>query len=170
MSIDVPTAGSPILDSWGVAVAGQLNRCVPLVIAADEATNSATAQDIDDWSFAVVAGSYYNVHLSGTYQVSATNQGLLLGVDGPAGSIYLHMRIGGNGAAMTFTETASSGSLAGSTSTDSAATRRTFQAWGRFAPTADGTITIQYARGGTSGGTGVTIEAGAGGILTVSDT
>jgi len=104
-----PTAGTAILDTWGVAVAQKLNRMKVLTLTSDTSTNSATAVDIDDLSFSVVSGRYYTVYLFGAYNVNATNQGLQLGLDAPAGSGYLTMKISGNGGPNTDTRARTSG-------------------------------------------------------------
>ena len=161
--IDEPTAGTAILDTWGVAVAQKLNRMKVLTLTSDESTNSATLEDIEDLSFEVVSGRYYTVYLFGAYNVNATNQGLQLGFDAPAGDGYLTMKISGNGAPNTDTRARTSGAAAGSTATDST-NNREWWAWLWLQPTANGIVTIQLARGGTSGAPGVKILAGAGGM------
>lgn len=163
MTIPIPSAGGPVLDTWGAAVATKLNAMIPLIVTADQATNSATAQDITELQIPVVAGRAYNIQLHGSYSVSATNQGLQLGYSGPGGAGALDVRIWGNASPTGETVARSfDGSLTGRTSTDTTGTRE-FWAYLRYACTTTGTLKIQFARGGTSGSTGVTLQAGCGG-------
>jgi hypothetical protein len=159
-----PVAGSPILDSWGVAVTQKLNRMPIIQVTADEATDSATAVDLDELAFDVTSGRFYMVRLFGAYAVSATNQGLQLGCDRPTGSCFLFMTIAGKTGYNDFTYDSTSSALQGTTATDSTNNRALWiDIW--YACTANGTFTVQFARGGTSGSTGVTILAGTGGIV-----
>ena len=95
MTLDIPSAGSPILDTWGAAVATKLNSIIPLALLADQSTNSGSAVDMDDMLIPAIAGCVYNFQLAGTYSVSATNQGLQLGFSGPGGSGTMGCRIWG---------------------------------------------------------------------------
>lgn len=166
MSIAVPTAGGPVLDTWGAAVANQLNRIILVSLTADQATNSATAVDVTEWTFPAVAGSAYVGQFFGRYSVSATNQGLRLTWDGPSGNGVLFAQIGGNGAATTIADfrTTSDGTMTGSTAS-SATSALEFWLSFYFVATASGDYTIQFARGGTSGSTGVTLRDGSGGFV-----
>lgn len=166
MTLTIPTAGAPILDTWGAAVAAQLNRQLLMATTADVSTDSASAQSITGLSFAVESGKSYFGYIFGAYMVSATNQGLQLGWNGPTGTGRLHGYISGNGSETGHTDYQSSGGLQGRTSTDAAdPSRRVFQGWFWFQANADGTVQFQFARGGTSGSTGVTILEGSGGCV-----
>lgn len=164
-AITVPTAGTPILDSWGADVANRLNRLQPLALTSDLATNSATAQDIAALAVEMTAGRGYLMRFHGGYAVSATNQGLLLGFSAPSGGGALDARIWGNGGPTTEGRVrTTSGTLVGLTATDTTGEREFWlDIW--YVATASGTFTPQFARGGTSGGTGVTLRAGVGGLV-----
>ncbi len=165
MSIDVPSAGDPILDTWGADVAEKLNKITPLLLTAAVATNSASADNIAEWSFPVVDGNVYSCQLHGSYYANATNQGIKFGYTGPAGAGHVSGVILGNGSDTGATRFWSGdGSLAGRTSTDGTG-RRGFWLAHRFAATASGTMYLQFARGGTSGAPGITITKGSGGLL-----
>lgn len=165
MSITVPTAGSPVLDTWGAAVAGQLNDMIPIVMTADQATNSASAVSVTELVIPVLSGSVYIVQLAGDYQCSATNQGLQMGYSGPGGSGNLALEVWGVSSPTGINRYRTfDGSLTGSTAVATAASNREWWATLRYVCTSSGDLQVKFARGGTSGSTGVTLVAGSGGI------
>lgn len=170
--ITVPTAGTPILDTWGADVAERLNQLVPLVLEADTATDAAegaggaTLFEID-----CVSGQQYNVSIRGRYEVSATNQGLRLAVDDTAtgGTCSGFAQMASTAAAtITNANLSAASTWGGTTSTGTATVGRMFRLEFTFDCSSDGTLEVVFARGGTSGSTGVTIHAGSGGLVVVS--
>lgn len=167
MTIEVPTAGQPILDSWGQDVANKLNRVQLPVKSSDQSTNSATAVDIAGLSFDVEAGKKYVAKFIGLWSGSATNQGLQLKWTEPTGTTSLAMltiRGKTSRTSLDYTHTGGAG-LNGVSSCNTADDRVFFEIEMVCEVTTAGTIQLQFARGGTSGGTGITIYAGTGGIV-----
>ena len=165
MSIDVPTPGGPILDTWGAAVAGQLNAIQAVCLDADVTTDSASAQDVTGLAFDTEAGRNYMVQLWGVYTVSSTAKGLKVSFTYPGGTGQLHLTIYGNGSDVGLSRHRTNGylgaGLQGRTSTDSTGYREwRAQMW--WQASADGTLQLQFGRGGSSGGTGVTMIKGTG--------
>lgn len=160
MTIDEPTAGGPILDTWGQAVAQRLNAFESQVLAADVATNSATDQDTG-FEFEAVNGKTYLIQVEGEYEAAQTNQGLRIGIDTPSGTDRCWARIWGDSTATG--ETRHSGGASariGRNTTDTAAAERPFWFTGRYECTSSGTVKVVFYRGGTSGSTGITLKAG----------
>lgn len=167
MTLTVPTAGSPILDTWGAAVANQLNRMHLVALSADQSTDSASLVDVTDLTWPVVAGRYYAGMLFGQYTVSATNQGLQMAWSStPAGTGMMFLELTGPTAATTWDpyRTAAADTAIGAT-TCLVTSFREFRLWFRFACSTSGDLQMQFKRGGTSGSTGVTLVAGSGGMI-----
>jgi len=170
MAITVPTAGNPILDTWGADVANQLNTMLVIGMTSDQATNNGTGSGaaVTELQWPVTSGVLYVARLFGSYIVNATNQGLQLGFTAPAGSGILFAHIGGYTTATGVTRHrtgAGAATYTGTTTTDSSAANREWWADIRYVPTSSGTIQLTFARGGTSGAPGVTLRQGSGGLV-----
>lgn len=165
MPIDVPTPGSPILDTWGAAVAGRLNQLIPLILSSDFSTNSTSLVDV--FTFPVISGRRYNFQLVCVVTVAHASSQCQWGLDRPSGDSVAWcracttgvtteelQRIGSTGTATTFGNAGSTGS------------QRQALYTGRYSASADGTFRIQVARSGSSGG--VTVLAGSGGMVVES--
>lgn len=170
MAIAVPTAGNPILDTWGADVANRLNQLVPLILESDTATDVAEGSGgVQLLTITVTAGREYNVQLFGIWEASATNQGLrvYVGESSGAGTVRGHAMIGNPASGLTdYTVTDSTWN--GSTSTSAATSDRAVTLSFVYACTTTGVLEVKMARGGTSGGTGVTMRAGFGGLCVES--
>jgi len=170
MSISVPTAGTPILDTWGAAVANQLNTMLVIGMTSDQSTNNSVASGaaVTELQWPATSGTLYVARLFGSYYCNATNQGLQLGFTAPAGSGIVYMQIAGSGTATATSRhrtTAGTATYTGRTTVDSAGSNREWWADIRYVPSASGTIQLTFARGGTSGAPGVTLRQGSGGMV-----
>lgn len=162
--VTVPAAGDPVTAAWGQAVANHANHLIPLFMSADASKTSTGFSTLGGLSFAAVSGKQYNVRLSGSYSVGGTSTGIKLGYESPGGTTRLFCRIYGNASATGVTAEllSSSDTATGTTTTDSTSIR-TWELWGTYQCTSDGTFNIRYARGGSS--TTVTVYAGSGGLV-----
>jgi hypothetical protein len=166
MTIAVPTAGGPILDTWGAAVATLLNRIQVLGVPADQSSDSSSGVAMNGCTIDVESGKSYVGRIFGEYVVSSTAKGLRLGFDNTHGQGRIHGWIAGAGSATGETVISSAGGQQGRTSTDAATPAlREFAIDFWFQATSDGTAAIEFSRGGSSGGAGVTIQKGSGGVV-----
>jgi len=169
MAIEVVSAGDELLAAWGEEVADALNELQKLSMAmmtADESTNSATPSDITGLSFPVVNGRAYVFRIVGGYSVAQTNQGLGFGFRHPGGTAVMVCRIFGPTNASVETieriiETvANTDELTTQASSNAAGTSPYHvEATVHYTCSADGTFQFRKARNGTSGSTGLTLEA-----------
>lgn len=169
MSIPVPTAGSPILDTWGALVAAALNKLRTYIVPTAIATNGSTAAPADLFTIPVVAGRQYAIRIAGTYQVSATNQGLQLAAfdeGGATGTLRGNGEMHGNASPVGETEWRTIiDTWDGRTSTDAQNAFRQFWLDMTYDATGTGDLIVRFARGGTSGGAGVTIHPGTSALV-----
>lgn len=171
MTVPVPVAGDEGVYTWGAAVANQLNREIQLMTTADQSSNSTTLADVTGLTFAVESGRQYVGTLVLWYSVAATNQCCQVAVSCPTGDLVASVTTRGqstpSGAAESHLD--ASGSATGVTATDDNGTaRRRITIALSYDCAADGTLAIQFRRGGTSGGIGATVRKGSGGIILVS--
>jgi hypothetical protein len=169
--VDVPIAGEEILYTWGDDVAERLNREIQLMTTSDQSSNSTTLADVSGMTFAVESGKQYNGTLTLWYSVSATNQCCQVAISCPAGDMVALVSTYGQStpSGVTTSHLEASGSATGVTATDTAAgARRRITISLTYDCTADGTLAVQYRRGGTSGSTGATVRKGSGGKVLVS--
>lgn len=165
---DTP-AGTPPEASWGQDVTDVVNELQKLQMAmmtADESTNSSSPSDVTGLSFPVVAGRLYVFRIVGGYSVAQTNQGLGFGFRHPGGAAYMVGRIFGPTNSSTeaierlYQSSANTDIMTAQASANAAgATPYHFEATVMYTCTADGTFQFRKQRNGTSGSTGVTLEA-----------
>jgi hypothetical protein len=165
--VTVPSAGDPIITSWGQAVANHANHMIPLYMSADATTTSTLFGTITDLTFSVTNGKEYTIPLTLFYTVGGTNTGLDIGYalsGGATGTCRFYVKYAGNASATGVTNdwVDTEDTATGPTSTDSTA-MRIIWADGIYRCTADGTFSMRFARNGTS--TTVTIYAGSGGVV-----
>lgn len=170
MSVSIPAAGDPITYSWGAGVAAVVNSIIVVDCPADYSTNSATASTVTGMTFPVVSGKRYVGRLLLRTSVNATNQGIQLGMDGPAATAYMLFVLQYGNGATTTPLVSRMGSLGVTSSLAATATTNIILAHIDFVyiPSADGTMNVVVNRGGTSGSPGVTVYQGSGGLVTVS--
>ncbi len=163
--VTVPSAGDPIITSWGQDVANHANHLIPVYATADATTTSTSFGTITGMSFAVVNGKEYSFgSLALYYTVGGTSTGLKVGYTAPSGTCRLYTRIYGNGSDIAATNEVlgANDTATGTTTTDSTA-GRLIEMFGVYRCTADGTFSLRFARAGTS--TTVTIYKGSGGVV-----
>ncbi len=171
--LDLPVIGERITTDHSDAIFGRLNRSLPLIVAADESTNSGSgsASDVTGMTFAVENGTAYRIEGQVWYSCSATNQGIGFGFQHPGGDAIGLFRV--TGPSGTTTETIER-IREQSATTDEMLTAATVGSGGTiyvvefsvvYTCTADGTFKFRKQRNGTSGSTGVTIYAGSGALV-----
>ena len=169
-AIAIPTAGAPILDTWGADVANALNRLKPVHMTADAERNLTAAAALGELSVPMVAGRVYLGRIHGTYKTGGTNQGLRVGwttEDGGAttGAHLFASIVGSSATAESRFRLTQEDSLVGRTSVDQQNTKRAFWLDYTFICSASGTFVPTFARGGNSSANpGITIFAGTGGL------
>lgn len=173
MTVPVPVAGDEGVYTWGAAVANQLNREIQLMTTADQSSNSTTLVDIAGLTFPVVAGRQYGGTIRLRYHVFATNQGIQVAAAFPTGTLLAQVTTYGQGSpnGTTANRLTTSGTANNPATTDdsgSGSPRSLVIDLITYDCEADGTFAFQFRRGGTSGGTGVTILKGAHGLVLVS--
>lgn len=169
-TIAVPTAGAPILDTWGADVANRLNRIIPIGLSADFASNSGSIQYVPELTWDIVAGRLYVARLFGSYEAAHTSQGLELGFlsedTGVSTEDLMMIQVNHTTTSRTNGRIVAPDVLGGPTTVDTANSPRGW--WADFVMTCStsGTMSIGMARGGgNSTSPGVTLKAGSGGFV-----
>lgn len=167
MSIPVPIAGQPVLDTWGAAITNQHNMLIPLAMDTDFDTNSATEVDCDGLVFEVEAGKVYSGQLLAWSSVQHADSQCQWAFDHPGGDA--HMTVRAATSAVNTEQNTRQSATNQSTTFDNAgavdSVRHCFLSF-RYVCSSDGEFAIRVSRSGTSGG--ITVHEGSGGLVTVS--
>lgn len=134
------------------------------------AVTSTTLTDTTGLAFSVVSGTYYRFEFYIVFRTANTSSGLKVGLTYPSATIaaaHAQIPIAADGTAADFGGqiTSSGDSVVGTgveaTNTDYLAVVR-----GTILPSANGTLQVQHARGGSSANN-VTVKQGTHGVLTL---
>lgn len=171
MAIPVPVPGEPILDTWGAAVATELNQLIPLTTTSDlTMENGDGLVDVPGLTFPVVSGRTYTGHVVGWSSVEHTNNQVQWAVNHPGGDVGCYFRAATSGPVTE--QLLRREAVDDETAFDAAGTadsiRQCVMTF-RYVCDTDGTFAIRaLVDGGTALGDGY-VHAGSGGLVIESE-